>query len=51
MSLPFLNANPNTITVSGHSAGCWMSQLLAITNSETIKGAGLFACWPYAAGY
>ena len=47
MSLPYLNAFANTITVSGYSAGCFTSHLMAITNSSTIKGAGLFACWPY----
>ena len=45
--LPYLNANPNTVTVSGHSAGCFMSHIMSIIHSEDIKGAGLFACWPY----
>ena len=49
--LPHLNANPNTVTVSGFSAGCYMSHKLSIIYSETIKGAGMFACWPYAGVY
>lgn len=46
-ALPYLNANPDTITMSGHSAGCFMSQQMSIIHSETIKGVGLFTCWPY----
>ena len=49
--LPYLNANPNTVTVSGHAAGCYMSHRLSINESDTIKGAGLFSCWPYGGAY
>ena len=49
--LPHLNAFADTVTVSGFSAGCYMSHKLSIIYSETIKGAGMFACWPYAGAY
>ena len=49
--LPHLNAYADSITVSGFSAGCYMSHRLSIIYSETIKGAGMFACWPYAGVY
>ena len=46
-----MNAFADTVTVSGFSAGCYMSHKLSIIYSETIKGAGLFSCWPYAGVY
>ena len=51
MTLPHLNAFADSVTVSGHSAGCYMSHKLSIIYSETIKGAGMFACWPYDGVY
>ena len=45
--LPYMDANPDTITMSGNSAGCFMAHRMSIIHSETIKGVGLFACWPY----
>ena len=47
-SLPYMNANPDTITMSGNSAGCFMAHQMQIIHSETIKGVALYACWPYA---
>ena len=49
--LPYMNADSATVTVSGHSAGCYMAERMMITNSETIKGAGLFTCWPFGIPY
>ena len=40
-SLAYLNADPDSITVSGHSAGGHYSQHLLIVMSDTIKGAGI----------
>ena len=45
--LPYLNADPDTITMSGNSAGCFMAHQMSIIHSTTVKGVGLFACWPY----
>ena len=45
--LPYMNADSTSVTVSGHSAGCYMAERMMIINSATIKGAGLFGCWPY----
>ena len=45
--LPFMRADPNSVTVSGYSAGCYMAELMQIIHSDTIKGAGLFQCHPY----
>ena len=49
LKLPYMEADPNSITVSGHSMGCYMSHLMSVIESQTIKGAGLFECWPYGA--
>ena len=38
--LAFLNADPNTVTISGASAGGAYSCHMQIVYSETIKGAG-----------
>ena len=46
-----MNANPDTVLFSGHSAGCYMSHRMQIIHSEVIKGAGLFTCWPYGTEY
>ena len=40
--LPFMMADPDSVTVSGHSAGCYMSDQMMIVNSASIKGAGLY---------
>ena len=42
-----MSADPNSVTVSGHSAGCFMADEMMMVHSESIKGAGLFQCWPY----
>ena len=46
-----MGADPRTVTVSGHSAGCLMAHRMNIVHSDTIKGAGLFECWPYGIDY
>ena len=46
-SLPDLKANPDTITVSGHSAGGHFSCMLQIILSETVKGAGCSKGGPF----
>ena len=51
ITLPFMNADPNTITVSGMSAGCYMSELMTFIHSSTIKGSALFQCFPYGILY
>ena len=47
ITLPFMKADPDTVTVSGYSAGCYMAELMQIIHSDTIKGSGLFQCHPY----
>ena len=42
-----MNADANSVTISGHSAGCYMTDQMMIVHSESIKGAGLFQCWPF----
>ena len=46
-SLPCMGADASTITISGHSAGCYMSERLMIMHSDKIHGAGLFQCFPF----
>ena len=46
-SLPSLSGNPNTITVSGFSAGSFMAMQLHVIFSEKIKGAGLVGGGPF----
>ena len=41
ISLPYLGANPSTITSSGFSSGSYMSAHLHVIMSDTIKGVGL----------
>ena len=50
-SLPCMGADANTLTVSGHSAGCYMSERMLLIHSDIIRGAGLFQCWPYGTDY
>ena len=45
--LPYLNGQPGTITISGHSAGCSFSEAMLVIHSSVIKGAGLMECGPY----
>ena len=40
-SLPPLGANPDTVTMAGHSSGAMMSNQMHIIMSDTIKGVGL----------
>ena len=46
--LPFLNGNANTITFSGHSAGCQFSHTMQVIHSATVKGACIMECGPYS---
>lgn len=48
--LPPLGANPDTVTVSGYSAGGYMAQMLHVIYSKTIKGCGWVGSGPYMAG-
>ena len=36
-----MGGNPNTVTVSGFSAGAFMAMQMHVTNSHIIKGAGI----------
>ena len=51
VTLPHMSADPASITISGHSGGCYMAERMMIIHSSTIKGAGLFSCWPYGVDY
>lgn len=44
--LPSLNADPNFVTMSGHSGGAYQANIMSIIN-ENIKGVGLFNGGPY----
>lgn len=46
--LPPLNAEKNSITVSGFASGATMASQFNVAYSEFIKGAGLVAGGPYA---
>jgi len=50
-TLPFLNGNNHTVTMSGHGAGCFMAQQYAIIYSGEVDGLALFNCWPYGVNY
>jgi poly(3-hydroxybutyrate) depolymerase len=39
--LAFLNADPDSVTVSGYSAGGSFANHLLIVMSDTVKGAGI----------
>lgn len=45
--LPSLSGNPDTITVSGFSAGSFMAMQMHVIYSDTIKGAGLVGGGPF----
>ena len=47
--LPALEANPNSITISGFSAGAWMTNQMHVAFSDIFKGAGMIAGGPYQA--
>ena len=40
-TLSHLGADPDTVTVSGHSAGCYMADQMHMIHSESIHGAVL----------
>ena len=47
MRMPPLGGDPDTITLSGMSAGSYMSNTLHLIMSDTIKGVGLYEGGPY----
>ena len=47
LALPSLDGNPNTVTISGFSAGAFMATQMHVINSQTIKGAGIVGGGPY----
>jgi len=48
--LPFLDACPDSVTVSGISAGGHYSNHLQIVLSDVIKGAGISSAGPFMMG-
>ena len=46
--LPALGGDIDTITFSGHSAGCQFSHTMQVIHSDVIKGAALMECGPYS---
>ena len=46
--LPALGGDINTITFSGHSAGCQFSHTMQVIHSDIVKGASLMECGPYS---
>ena len=46
--LPQLHLNPNTVTISGFSAGAFMASQLHFIYSGVIKGAGLVSGGPFS---
>ena len=47
VQLPSQNADPNSVTVSGYSAGCHMADKMMMMYSGSIKGMACYAGWPY----
>ena len=37
VKLPYMKADPNSVTVSGHSMGCFMSEKMMIIHSQNVK--------------
>ena len=50
-TLPYLNANDQTVSMSGIGAGCAMAQEYAVIYSSDISALALFMCWPYGVTY
>ena len=48
MELKYLGGE--NVTISGHSAGAYMTHQMHVIFSKSFKGAGLFAGGPYAVG-
>lgn len=48
-SLPALGLDPNTVVVTGFSAGAYMAHNLHIVHSDTFKGAAMVAGGSYNA--
>ncbi len=47
-TLPSMNADPDSVTVSGFSGGSWYATILHVSNSERIAGVGLLNGGAYA---
>lgn len=45
-----LGANPGSVTMSGFSAGSYMTNQMHVIYSKTIKGVGMVAGGPYYVG-
>ena len=45
-----MGANANSVSISGFSAGSYMSMQMHIIYSKLIKGAGVMAGGPYMVG-
>ena len=50
-TLPYLDANEHTVTVSGFEAGCSMAHRFSVIYSGEVAGAAFFNCWPYGVDY
>ena len=50
-TLPYLDADTETLTLSGHGAGCFMAQQYSVIYSGDVAGVALFNCWPYGVDY
>jgi hypothetical protein len=46
-----MNINPDTVTAAGFSGGSHYANILHVSNSATIKGAGLAAGGPFSFGF
>jgi len=44
-----LNADPDSVTISGFSGGGYTSSLLTVIYSDVFKGGGFFSGGPYSA--
>jgi hypothetical protein len=49
IQLPALNGNPNTLTMSGTSAGAIFGAQMQVAFSQKIKGVGVESPMPYMA--
>ena len=50
-TLPQMDADDFTVTLSGFGSGCAMAQQFSIIYSSEVAGVALFNCWPYGVDY
>ena len=50
-TLPQMDANDYTVTMSGFGSGCAMAQRYSIIYSAEVAGVALFNCWLYGVDY